>query len=84
MDEAARPPVESASAERTRRYRARLKGDLPPVERLECPACGKSHTGARGPLCCRCWERLTEEGRVYKRQRVADTRARAKARKGGG
>lgn len=31
-------------------------------------------------LCCRCWERLTPEGRAYKARRVRETRARAKAR----
>jgi hypothetical protein len=47
---------------------------------LACPSCPRYHTGARGMLCCRCWERLTPEGRAYKARRVRETRARAKAR----
>ena len=47
---------------------------------LACPSCPRYHTGARGMLCCRCWERLTPEGRAYKASRVRETRARAKAR----
>ena len=47
---------------------------------LPCPSCPRIHTGARGSLCCRCWERLTEDGRAYKARRVRETRARAKAR----
>lgn len=66
-------------SERQRRYRERLAGRLPPVQRLTCPACGILHTGARGPLCSRCWERLDPAGRAYKADRVAKTRARKRA-----
>jgi hypothetical protein len=63
------------NAERARRYRERQAGRLPPLERPDCPACGITHTGARGAFCSRCWERLTEEGRQFKRDRVAKARA---------
>lgn len=65
-----------SKAARNRRYRARRAGDLPPVERLTCPACSKLHTGARGLLCCRCWERLTPEGKAWRAERVARSRKR--------
>lgn len=64
------------NADRQRRYRERQAGRLPPAERPICPACSITHTGARGLLCSRCWERLTEEGRQFKRDRVAKARAR--------
>jgi hypothetical protein len=64
------------NADRQRRYRERQAGRLPPAERPTCPACSIAHTGARGLLCSRCWERLTEEGRQFKRDRVAKARAR--------
>ena len=47
---------------------------------LPCPCCPRHHTGARGMLCCRCWEQSTLEGRAYKARRVRETRARAKAK----
>ena len=65
-------------AERARRYRARKAGKLPPVERPTCPACGITHTGARGVLCSRCWERLDPAGRAFKAARVAKVRAKRK------
>ena len=70
------------NAERQRRWRERQAGRLPPVQRLTCPACGITHTGARGDLCSRCWERLTPEGRAYKADRVARSRARKRKRDG--
>ena len=63
-------------AERAWRYRARRRGQLPPVTRLECTACGRVHTGARGALCSRCWTNLTPEGRADRAARVARSRAR--------
>lgn len=66
------------AAERVRRYRERKAGRLPPAVRLTCPACAIVHTGARGRFCSRCWERLTPEGRQYKADRVARSRARKK------
>jgi len=45
-------------AERQRRYRERKAGRLPPAPKPTCAACGITHTGARGLLCSRCWERL--------------------------
>jgi hypothetical protein len=62
------------------RYRERKAGRLPPPPPI-CFSCGRRHTQARDPsICCRCWERLTPEGRAYNARRVRETRARAKAR----
>jgi hypothetical protein len=63
-------------AERSRRYRERQAGRLPPTQRPACEACGITHTGAHGLLCSRCWERLTSEGRAAKAERVRKSRAR--------
>jgi hypothetical protein len=57
-------------AARSRRYRERKAGRLPPAQRLACQSCGILHTGARGLLCCRCWRRLTPEGRAERAARV--------------
>ena len=57
-------------AEKQKRYRERKAGRQPAVIKLECQACGKVHTGTRGILCCRCWERLTPEGKAYRSERV--------------
>jgi hypothetical protein len=62
-------------AERARRYRERQAGRLPPVQRPTCPACGIVHRCARGILCSRCWERLTEEGKAFNAERVQRGRA---------
>jgi hypothetical protein len=69
------------NAERSRRFRQRRKGIEPPAPKLACPACGKIHTGARGLLCCRCWERKTPEGRAWnaERRRAAYQKKRAAA-----
>jgi len=64
------------NADRQRRYRQRKAGRLPPPAKPTCPACGITHTGARGPLCSRCWERLDPSGRQFKAERVAKSRAR--------
>ena len=64
------------NASRQRRYRERQAGRLPPASKPTCPACGITHTGARGPLCSRCWERLDSAGRQFKADRVAKSRAR--------
>jgi hypothetical protein len=63
-------------AERARRYRERKAGRLPPAERRICPACGITHTGARGMLCCKCWTRLTPEGRADRADRVRQAQKR--------
>lgn len=63
-------------AERAWRYRARRRGQLPPVIRLACTACGRIHTGAHGELCSRCWTATTPEGRADRAARVARSRAR--------
>lgn len=71
------------AAERQRRYRERLAGRLAPAVVLTCSACGRRHTGARGLLvCARCWERVTADGRAYKAERVARSRARKRKRDG--
>ena len=59
------------AAARSRRYRERQAGRLPPAVRLPCQACGIIHTGARGLLCSRCWQSLTVEGRADRAARVA-------------
>jgi len=64
------------NAARQRRYRERQAGRLPLPAKPICPSCGIVHTGARGPLCSRCWERLDPAGRQFKRDRVAKARAR--------
>jgi hypothetical protein len=66
-------------AERAWRYRARRRGQLPPVVRLDCTACWRRHTGAHGDLCSRCWTSLTPEGRADRAARVARSRARRAA-----
>ena len=63
---------------RSRRYRERKAGRLPPPTPLICSSCGANHTGIHGDLCSRCWERLTPEGRRAKADRVARSRAKRK------
>jgi len=69
-------PNDPTNAARQRRWRERQAERLPPVVRVPCEACGILHTGARGLLCSRCWERLTVEGRDAKAERVRQSRAR--------
>jgi predicted amidophosphoribosyltransferase len=64
------------AAERSRRYRERKAGRLPPPQPPICPACGLAHRGARGILCSRCWERLDPAGRAFKAERVRKARAK--------
>lgn len=66
---------------RQQRWRDRKAGKLPPASRLACTACGKIHTGARGQLCCRCWEKLTPEGRAARNARVRKCRETARKNK---
>jgi hypothetical protein len=63
-------------ADRSRRYRERKAGRLAPHQPLTCSACGAGASGQYGPICRRCWERLTPEGRAAKAARVARARAR--------
>lgn len=58
------------AAERARRYRERKAGRLPPADKPSCAACGRTHTGARGVLCSRCWQSLTPEGKADQAARV--------------
>ena len=64
------PMPDPTTAARSRRYRERQAGRLPPAPRVPCQACGILHTGARGLLCSRCWTRLTSEGRADRADRV--------------
>ena len=58
------------TAERSRRYRERKAGRLPPAQRLTCQCCPRIHTGAHGLLCSRCWQSTTVEGRADRADRV--------------
>lgn len=58
------------TTERSRRYRERKAGRLPPAQRPTCQCCGIVHTGARGLLCSRCWQATTVEGRADRAARV--------------
>jgi hypothetical protein len=62
--------TDPTTAARSRRYRERQAGRLPPVERPTCQCCGIVHTGARGLLCSRCWQATTVEGRADRAARV--------------
>jgi hypothetical protein len=64
------------AALRSRRYRERQAGRLPPAQRLTCQWCPRIHTGAHGLLCCRCWTSLTVEGRADRAARVKKSRQR--------
>ena len=68
------------TAERSRRYRERQAGRLPPAQRPTCQACGIIHTGARGLLCSRCWQSLTVEGRADRAARVAKAKRKRDGR----
>lgn len=68
------------NAERQQRWRDRQKGKVAPAPKLACVACGKTHTGARGVHCSRCWEKETPEGRAFKAARVKKARDRAKGK----
>jgi len=63
-------PDPSLAAQRQRLYRQRKAGLAPGGRRIPCESCGRRHTGAKGLLCSRCWERLTPEGRMAVAERV--------------
>jgi hypothetical protein len=65
-------------AARSRRYRERKAKRLPPAVRVPCEACGIIHTGAHGLLCCRCWRRLTPEGRAERAAGVRQAQKRTR------
>ena len=67
------------NAERQRRFRKRKTGQLPPAQRVPCGNCPRLHSGAHGLLCCRCWERLTPDGRLAKAEQVRRSRRKAAA-----
>jgi hypothetical protein len=60
----------STAAQRQRLYRLRKAGLAPGGRRILCESCPRRHTGAKGRLCSRCWERLTPEGRMAVVERV--------------
>lgn len=66
------------NAQRQRRWRDRQRAGAA-FQPLTCQACGNPHRGAHDPLCSRCWERLTPEGRAAKAERVRQSRARRSA-----
>jgi predicted amidophosphoribosyltransferase len=70
--------TDPTAADRARRYRERRAGRLPPAPQPVCPGCGITHTGARGPFCSRCFERLDEDGKKYKAERVRKARKKRK------
>jgi hypothetical protein len=63
-------PDPSPAAQRQRLYRQRKASLAPGGRRITCECCGRRHTGAKGPLCSRCWARLTPEGRMAVAERV--------------
>ena len=63
------------NAQRQRDWYARQKAGIT-WQPLTCQACGRNHRGAHGALCCRCWIRLTPEGRAREAERVRLARAR--------
>jgi ribosomal protein L32 len=68
------------SQQRTARYRARQRGQEPPLP--TCPQCSRLLLSTRtAPLCSRCW-RLSPDGRKWNRQRIAAARARRAAAAG--
>ena len=76
-------------AERTRLWRLRRAGILPPADPLPtCAADGctrgvRHHlVGAHDGLCSRCWTARTEAGRADRRRRVQETRRRQRQRDG--
>ena len=65
-------PALNPAAQRQRLYRRRQASLVPGGRRIPCEneSCGRRHTGAKGLLCSRCWERLTPEGRMAVAERV--------------
>ena len=61
---------DATGAARARTFRARRRGDLPPVPVCSC---GRKITGDRA-ICRQCWLR-TPEGKEWNRQRIANLRA---------
>lgn len=64
-------------AERQRRWRQRLAGQLPPAPDLRCVRCSFQHLGAHGDLCAQCW--WGGEGREQRNRRRREQRAAARA-----
>lgn len=73
-------PDRLTPAERQQRRRDRQRGIVPPL--APCTACGRQIRGPHAPLCSRCWQRLTDTGREWNRQRTAASRARRQAESG--
>jgi hypothetical protein len=78
-------PTDPTAADRQRRWRERQQAGTP-WQPLVCAACGGNASGGNtskatyGELCCRCWERLTPEGRAAVAKRVQQLRARRRQR----
>jgi hypothetical protein len=79
--------VSTPGAERTRQWRLRRAGFLPPADPLPtCAADGctrgvRHHlVGAHDGLCSRCWTARTEAGRADRRRRVQRSRAERRRR----
>jgi predicted amidophosphoribosyltransferase len=68
-------PTDPTAADRMRRWRQRQQAGTP-WQPLVCAACPRNSSGKHGPLCCRCWERLTPEGRKVRAKRLRESRAR--------
>jgi hypothetical protein len=66
-------------AERQRLRWLRKTNQLEPVQRFTCAMCGRSHLGAHGELCSRCWTAHTEEGRADRLARVQRSRQRQRS-----
>lgn len=75
-DVSATDPTNNA---RQQRWRDRARGKLDPAPKVECVACGKTHTGARGAHCSKCWELHTVEGKAFRAARNRKYKARLKA-----
>ena len=77
-------PADPTGADRKRRSRERQQEGTP-WQPSRCAACngntsgGNTSTAAYNPLCRRCWERLTPEGRAAKAERVRQSRAKRRA-----
>lgn len=64
-------------AQRQARWRERQRLGIP-WQPPTCQQCGGSRTAAHDPLCSRCRERWTPEGRAAKTERVRRSRAKEK------
>lgn len=68
-----------SDADRQRLRWLRQTGQLEPVQRFSCSICSRTHLGAHGLLCSRCWSAHTEEGRSDRLARVQRSRQRRRS-----